>query len=44
MVKKRCKPVLDFKYGFGAMGFYPDHAKHMAFNTPFGLVIPIELG
>ena len=38
------KTVLDFKYGFGAMGYFKDHGKYMAVITSFGVFVPTTQG
>jgi len=40
---KPFKTVLDFKYGFGAMGYYKDHGNYTAVITPIGVLAPTRL-
>jgi len=37
------KTVLDFKYGFGAIGYHKDHGKNMAVITTFEVPVPTRI-
>ena len=43
MENKPFKTVLDFKYGFGAIGYHKDHGKNMAVITTFEVPVPTRI-